>query len=167
MGIPGSVSAIDINKGRLRILSEAAKLQKVDNVVTTVHADLRTFAVCYFAMKSGSLFLNHVHLSDLLLSSPSRTIIRLSRIKFCWMLHVLDSVFFPRCTYAQEHQLLTYLSRASFELHLRVFCLLFSHKMKLRAAYSVSSVLVAESRLALESEMGGYGTTEGITRWTS
>ncbi|KAG5546725.1 hypothetical protein RHGRI_018786 [Rhododendron griersonianum] len=40
----GAVSAIDINKGRLRILKETAKLQNVDNVVTTVDADLRTFA---------------------------------------------------------------------------------------------------------------------------
>ncbi|KAM7492788.1 hypothetical protein LguiA_035709 [Lonicera macranthoides] len=40
----GMVSAIDINKGRLRILSEAAKLHKVDDVITTVHADLRVFA---------------------------------------------------------------------------------------------------------------------------
>ncbi|KAG5546730.1 hypothetical protein RHGRI_018789 [Rhododendron griersonianum] len=40
----GAISAIDINKGRLRILKEAAKLQNVDNVVTTVDADLRTFA---------------------------------------------------------------------------------------------------------------------------
>lgn len=50
--IPGAISAIDINKGRLRILKEAAKLQNVDNVVTTVDADLRTFAVCYFAVCS-------------------------------------------------------------------------------------------------------------------
>ncbi|MBA0705694.1 hypothetical protein Golax_017871 [Gossypium laxum] len=40
----GKVHAIDINKGRLRILKETAKLQKVDGVVDTIHADLRTFA---------------------------------------------------------------------------------------------------------------------------
>ncbi|KAM7486527.1 hypothetical protein LguiA_002536 [Lonicera macranthoides] len=40
----GMVSAIDINKGRLKILSETAKLHKVDDVITTVHADLRVFA---------------------------------------------------------------------------------------------------------------------------
>ncbi|KAF8410874.1 hypothetical protein HHK36_003411 [Tetracentron sinense] len=40
----GMVSAIDINKGRLRILKETAKLLQVDDVVNTVHADLRTFA---------------------------------------------------------------------------------------------------------------------------
>ncbi|PWA36304.1 NOL1/NOP2/sun family protein / antitermination NusB domain-containing protein [Artemisia annua] len=39
----GMVTAIDINKGRLRILKETAKLQQLNNVVTTVHADLRTF----------------------------------------------------------------------------------------------------------------------------
>ncbi|KAK6934611.1 NusB/RsmB/TIM44 [Dillenia turbinata] len=37
----GMISAVDVNKGRLRILKEAAKLQQVDNVITTVHADLR------------------------------------------------------------------------------------------------------------------------------
>ncbi|GFS45162.1 NOL1/NOP2/sun family protein [Actinidia rufa] len=37
----GVVSAIDVNKGRLRILREAAKLQQVVDVITTVHADLR------------------------------------------------------------------------------------------------------------------------------
>ncbi|KAL7217251.1 hypothetical protein ACSBR1_029041 [Camellia fascicularis] len=40
----GVVSAIDINKGRLRILEEAAKLQQVVDVITTIHADLRIYA---------------------------------------------------------------------------------------------------------------------------
>ncbi|XP_057486553.1 uncharacterized protein LOC130772631 isoform X2 [Actinidia eriantha] len=40
----GVVSAIDVNKGRLRILREAAKLQQVVDVITTVHADLRVFS---------------------------------------------------------------------------------------------------------------------------
>ncbi|GAB2279809.1 hypothetical protein Dimus_014448 [Dionaea muscipula] len=40
----GMISAVDINKGRLRILEETAKLQQVDNVITTVHSDLRMFA---------------------------------------------------------------------------------------------------------------------------
>lgn len=44
-GSAGMVSAIDVNKGRLRILSETAKLHKVDDVITTVHADIRVFAV--------------------------------------------------------------------------------------------------------------------------
>ncbi|KAJ0561373.1 putative 16S rRNA (cytosine(967)-C(5))-methyltransferase [Helianthus annuus] len=39
----GMVTAIDINKGRLRILKETAKLQQLHNVITTVHTDLRTF----------------------------------------------------------------------------------------------------------------------------
>ncbi|GKD79283.1 antitermination NusB domain-containing protein [Tanacetum coccineum] len=39
----GMVTAIDINQGRLRILKETAKLQQLNNFVTTVHADLRTF----------------------------------------------------------------------------------------------------------------------------
>ncbi|PON94003.1 rRNA small subunit methyltransferase B [Trema orientale] len=40
----GMISAIDINKGRLRILKETAKLHQVDDVVTTIHADLRIFS---------------------------------------------------------------------------------------------------------------------------
>ncbi|KAK9070638.1 hypothetical protein SSX86_011040 [Deinandra increscens subsp. villosa] len=39
----GMVTALDINKGRLRILKETAKLQQLDNVIATVHTDLRTF----------------------------------------------------------------------------------------------------------------------------
>uniref|UniRef100_A0A7N0RFK5 16S rRNA (cytosine(967)-C(5))-methyltransferase n=1 Tax=Kalanchoe fedtschenkoi TaxID=63787 RepID=A0A7N0RFK5_KALFE len=37
----GMIFAIDINEGRLRILKETAELQKVNSVITTVHADLR------------------------------------------------------------------------------------------------------------------------------
>ncbi|KAK9268736.1 hypothetical protein L1049_000497 [Liquidambar formosana] len=44
LGGKGMVSAIDINKGRLRILKETAELHQVDNVITTIHADLRIFA---------------------------------------------------------------------------------------------------------------------------
>lgn len=44
----GSVHAIDINKGRLRILEETARLHNVDNVIKTVHADLRVFVVSNF-----------------------------------------------------------------------------------------------------------------------
>ncbi|KAL5548637.1 hypothetical protein UlMin_003868 [Ulmus minor] len=40
----GMVSAIDINEGRLRILKETAKLHQVDDVVTTIHSDLRVFS---------------------------------------------------------------------------------------------------------------------------
>uniref|UniRef100_A0A803MWM5 SAM-dependent MTase RsmB/NOP-type domain-containing protein n=1 Tax=Chenopodium quinoa TaxID=63459 RepID=A0A803MWM5_CHEQI len=40
----GMISAIDINKGRLRILEETAKLQSVDGVINCIHADLRSFA---------------------------------------------------------------------------------------------------------------------------
>ncbi|EXB36052.1 Ribosomal RNA small subunit methyltransferase B [Morus notabilis] len=40
----GMISAIDINKGRLRILKETAKLHQVDGVVTTISADLRIFS---------------------------------------------------------------------------------------------------------------------------
>ncbi|KAJ6301794.1 hypothetical protein OIU77_016000 [Salix suchowensis] len=40
----GMLYAIDINKGRLRILKETAKLHQVDGVITTIPSDLRTFA---------------------------------------------------------------------------------------------------------------------------
>ena len=46
-GVSGMVSAIDINKGRLRILKETAKLHQVDGVITTIHSDLRIVAVSY------------------------------------------------------------------------------------------------------------------------
>jgi 16S rRNA (cytosine967-C5)-methyltransferase len=46
-GVSGMVSAIDLNEGRLRIVKETAKLHQVDSVITTIHADLRTFAVNY------------------------------------------------------------------------------------------------------------------------
>ncbi|KAI4366199.1 hypothetical protein MLD38_022107 [Melastoma candidum] len=39
----GMISAIDVNKGRLRILKETARSHKVDGVITTIHADLRIF----------------------------------------------------------------------------------------------------------------------------
>lgn len=40
----GRISAIDVNKGRLRILGETAKLQCLDDVITCIHDDLRSFA---------------------------------------------------------------------------------------------------------------------------
>ncbi|XP_010542521.1 PREDICTED: uncharacterized protein LOC104815694 [Tarenaya hassleriana] len=40
----GMVYAIDVNKGRLRILRETAKSHQVDALITTIHSDLRVFA---------------------------------------------------------------------------------------------------------------------------
>ncbi|XP_048331686.1 uncharacterized protein LOC107433780 isoform X2 [Ziziphus jujuba] len=40
----GMISAVDINKGRLRILKETAISHQVDDVINIIHADLRTFA---------------------------------------------------------------------------------------------------------------------------
>ncbi|KAK1582813.1 hypothetical protein Q3G72_018482 [Acer saccharum] len=40
----GMVYAIDINKGRLRILTETAKSHQVNSFITTIEADLRLFA---------------------------------------------------------------------------------------------------------------------------
>ncbi|KAM5549901.1 hypothetical protein ABKV19_001028 [Rosa sericea] len=39
----GMVYAIDINEGWLRILKEMAKLHQVDGVITTIHADMRSY----------------------------------------------------------------------------------------------------------------------------
>uniref|UniRef100_A0A1S4CNB4 Ribosomal RNA small subunit methyltransferase B n=1 Tax=Nicotiana tabacum TaxID=4097 RepID=A0A1S4CNB4_TOBAC len=40
----GTLFAVDINEGRLRILKETAKLHQVIDVISTIHADLRTFS---------------------------------------------------------------------------------------------------------------------------
>lgn len=44
----GTVVAIDVNKGRLRILREAAKKHGVEDVVSTTPADIRSFVVSDF-----------------------------------------------------------------------------------------------------------------------
>ncbi|KAK8926575.1 hypothetical protein KSP39_PZI018149 [Platanthera zijinensis] len=41
----GTIWAVDINRARLRVLKETSKLQNVEEVITTVHADLRLFCV--------------------------------------------------------------------------------------------------------------------------
>lgn len=51
----GMVYAIDINKGRLRILRETAKLHQVDTVITTIPADLRVFAVSSLLYKKFNI----------------------------------------------------------------------------------------------------------------
>ncbi|XP_052167116.1 uncharacterized protein LOC127783989 [Oryza glaberrima] len=40
----GKIWALDINKGRLRILMEAAKLHNLDAMISDIHADLRLYA---------------------------------------------------------------------------------------------------------------------------
>ncbi|CAN6196329.1 unnamed protein product [Urochloa humidicola] len=39
----GKIWALDVNKGRLRILMEAAKLHSLDDMITDIHADLRLY----------------------------------------------------------------------------------------------------------------------------
>ena len=41
----GKIWALDINKGRLRILMDAAKLHGLDDMIVDIHADLRLYAV--------------------------------------------------------------------------------------------------------------------------
>ncbi|KAI5605057.1 hypothetical protein POPTR_001G368500v4 [Populus trichocarpa] len=53
----GMLYAIDINKGRLRIVKETAKLHQVDGVITTIPSDLRTFAESY-QLKSDKVLLD-------------------------------------------------------------------------------------------------------------
>jgi 16S rRNA (cytosine967-C5)-methyltransferase len=43
--VTGKIWALDINKGRLRILMEAAKCHNLDDIITDVHGDLRLYAV--------------------------------------------------------------------------------------------------------------------------
>ncbi|XP_019245751.1 PREDICTED: uncharacterized protein LOC109225514 isoform X5 [Nicotiana attenuata] len=40
----GTLFAVDINEGWLRILKETAKLHQVIDVISTIHVDLRTFS---------------------------------------------------------------------------------------------------------------------------
>ena len=42
---PGMVFAIDVNRGRLRIIKETAKTHQVDGIITTIHADFRELPV--------------------------------------------------------------------------------------------------------------------------
>ncbi|XP_050219957.1 uncharacterized protein LOC126670303 [Mercurialis annua] len=53
----GMVYAIDINKGRLRILQETAILHQVDSVITAISSDLRVLAENY-PMKSDKILLD-------------------------------------------------------------------------------------------------------------
>ena len=41
----GKIRALDVNKGRLRILMDAAKQHSLDDMITDIHADLRLYAV--------------------------------------------------------------------------------------------------------------------------
>lgn len=94
--ISGMVSAIDINKGRLRILKEAAMLHHVDNVITIIHADLRIFSVSFHPWIEQLFFLTFDLLLLAFLIFYFRKIIPWNVIKFYWMLHVLDWAFSPR-----------------------------------------------------------------------
>lgn len=90
------VFAVDVNRGRLRILKEAAKSHQVDGVITTIHADLRTLTVChiisYVILNSGSAIVYFLSVSFVF----PRTVNHLRVAKFCWMLHAQDLVFFRR-----------------------------------------------------------------------
>lgn len=65
--LSGTIYAIDINKGRLRILKEATKLHEVNHIITTIHADLRAFAVRNSLTRSSGIILKK---KELKLSHP-------------------------------------------------------------------------------------------------
>lgn len=52
----GKIWALDINKGRLRILMEAAKSHNLDHMITDIHGDLRLHAVSF--QESSSLLVH-------------------------------------------------------------------------------------------------------------
>lgn len=89
----GMVYAIDINKGRLRILGETAKLHQVNSVVTTIHSDLREFVVSNQSLKGENLLkvqlLSHILLSVIFLGQEcSET----------WQSFAWCSLFWTRCS---------------------------------------------------------------------
>ncbi|PKA51571.1 16S rRNA (cytosine967-C5)-methyltransferase [Apostasia shenzhenica] len=53
----GTIWAVDINKGRLRVLKEASRLQNLDDIINTIHADIRLFPVNY-PMKADKVLLD-------------------------------------------------------------------------------------------------------------
>ncbi len=48
--------AVDVNEGRLRMLTEAAKVQGVSDIVISCHYDLRDYAVCVYYIFSKFVF---------------------------------------------------------------------------------------------------------------
>ncbi|KAM3248364.1 putative ribosomal RNA small subunit methyltransferase B [Capsicum annuum] len=54
----GTLFAVDINEGRLRILRETAKLHQVIDVISTIHADLRTFSQTYNVVEWDKVLLD-------------------------------------------------------------------------------------------------------------
>lgn len=56
--------AVDVNEGRLRILTEAAQQQGVGDVVMPCHYDLRDYAVCTTSRTSTLNFYSSTHPSS-------------------------------------------------------------------------------------------------------
>ncbi|KAL2945074.1 putative ribosomal RNA small subunit methyltransferase B [Bienertia sinuspersici] len=88
----GMISAIDVNKGRLRILKEAATLQCVDNVITCIHSDLRSFAMPF---------------DKVLLDAPCSGLGVLSKVGFT----LCQSFFCSRCLNCFNFKLVILLKR--------------------------------------------------------
>lgn len=158
----GMVYAIDVNRGRLRILKETAKLHQVDGVVTTVHADLRTLTVCYIvpilcSILNSAIVLSYIcHFSFFLIFVFPRTVNHLRVTKFCWTHRAQGLAFFQRWFVLIILCLLivvvfTWLSNVFF-----FSCLL-------TCSYHLA---FEESGLTLEQKSGRYGRIEAITGWT-
>jgi hypothetical protein len=43
--VTGKIWALDVNKGRLRILKDSVKVHGLDDMITDIHADLRQYVV--------------------------------------------------------------------------------------------------------------------------
>ncbi|XP_060209084.1 uncharacterized protein LOC132636292 isoform X4 [Lycium barbarum] len=71
----GTLFAVDVNEGRLRILRETAKLHQVIDVISTIHADLRTFSRADLRWNRRLEDMEELkHLQDELLDSASRLV---------------------------------------------------------------------------------------------
>lgn len=64
----GMVLAIDINKGRLRVLKETSKLHHLNDVITTIHADLRLYSVSACLQILRGISLNLIKITNVALS---------------------------------------------------------------------------------------------------
>ncbi|XP_041999910.1 probable ribosomal RNA small subunit methyltransferase B [Salvia splendens] len=70
----GSISSVGVNKSRLRILKETAKLHECDQVITTIHADLRAIRADLRWTRKLEDMEELINLPDTLLDSASNLV---------------------------------------------------------------------------------------------
>lgn len=146
------VFAVDVNRGRLRILKETAKLHQVDGVVTTIHADLRTLTVCYISFLSY-VVLNStiVYFLSVFCVSKDGEPLKSNKVLLdapCSGLGVLSKVVVLNILCLDIVIVFTLL----FNVFLFSCLLIYSYHLAFE-----------ESGLTLEQEAGGYRTIENIT----